>query len=233
MDLFVDIRKRRGSFYLDTRFETDDMVTGFLGASGCGKSTTLKCIAGIETPDEGRIVLNGRILFDSDLRINLKPGERRVGYQFQNYALFPSMNVMKNITAGLRRSDSRLARYPEMIRLFRLEGLETLMPRDLSGGQAQRVALARAVIRDPELLLFDEPFSALDSFLRKTVQDELEALLRALDKPALIVTHSQREVRRLTTRLFLMDSGRIIQGGPTCEVFSNPVNSAARILLEE
>ena len=146
MSLYVDIEKRLGAFRLQSKFEVADETLALLGASGCGKSVTLKCIAGIMTPDRGRIVLNGRVLFDSEKRTDLTPQQRRVGYLFQQYALFPNMTVEQNILCGIRegsRSEKR-ALAAEKLRMFRLEGLEKKHPAQLSGGQQQRVALARA-----------------------------------------------------------------------------------------
>ncbi len=236
MKLSVNIRKDYGSFILESSFETDDMFTGFLGSSGSGKSMTLKSIAGIITPDEGSIVLDGRILFDSRKRINVRPQDRKVGYLFQNYALFPAMPVRKNIMCGLTREKDRarkIRKYNEAIALLHLEGLENRLPSQLSGGQAQRVALARIIVSEPDLLLLDEPFSALDAFLRRKLQDELRQVLMSLGRDAILVTHSAREVRRMCSRLFVMKDGRIIREGKTEDVFSSPQSDDCRVLLED
>ena len=155
MSLYVDIEKRLGAFRLQSKFEVAGETLALLGASGCGKSMTLKCIAGIVTPDRGRIVLNGRVLFDSEKKIDLTPQQRRVGYLFQQYALFPNMTVEQNILCGIRegsRAEKR-ALAAEKIRMFRLEGLEKKHPAQLSGGQQQRVALARILCSEPQALL--------------------------------------------------------------------------------
>ena len=236
MRLTVDIKKDFGSFVLTSSFETEDLLTGFLGSSGSGKSMTLKCIAGIVTPDEGYIALDDRILFDSTKRINIRPQDRKVGYLFQNYALFPSMTVKKNILCGLMREKDKEAKrrkYDEAIALLHLEGLENRLPSQLSGGQAQRVALARIIVSEPDLLLLDEPFSALDAFLRRNLQTELLEVLQNLGKQAILVTHSAREVRRMTTNLFVMKDGRIIRRGRTEDVFSDPQSDDCRVLLED
>ena len=236
MRLTVDIKKDFGSFVLTSSFETEDLLTGFLGSSGSGKSMTLKCIAGIVTPDEGYIALDDRILFDSTKRINIRPQDRKVGYLFQNYALFPSMTVKKNILCGLMREKDKEAKrrkYDEAIALLHLEGLENRLPSQLSGGQAQRVALARIIVSEPDLLLLDEPFSALDAFLRRNLQTELLDVLQKLGKQAILVTHSAREVRRMTTNLFVMKDGRIIRRGRTGDVFSDPQSDDCRVLLED
>ena len=230
MSLFVDIRKRLGDFVLDARFETDDPVTGLLGASGCGKSMTLKCIAGVETPDEGRIVLDGETLFDSERGINLPPQKRGVGYLFQHYALFPHMTVEKNILCGLHGEKDKAVRQQrlrEMIAMLQLEGLEKHRPAELSGGQAQRVALARMLVSRPRLLLLDEPFSALDSHLRDQLQPQLLSLLRSYGRQAVMVTHSRDEAYHLCSRLCVMDNGRILRAGGTKEVFADPGSEPA------
>ena len=162
-----------GNFLLDVDFCMDGGVFAILGASGCGKSMTLKCIAGIERPDEGRIVLNDRVLFDSKKKINLPPQKRKVGYMFQDYALFPTMNVVQNIQAGMgRKPDPKKVR--EYITGFQLGGLEHHMPDQLSGGQKQRVAMARMLAAEPEVLLLDEPFAALDSYLKWKLEVSLK-----------------------------------------------------------
>ncbi|MFC2822188.1 MAG: sulfate/molybdate ABC transporter ATP-binding protein [Spirochaetales bacterium] len=236
MSLKVDIHKRLGTFLLDSVFETDDPITGFLGPSGCGKSITLKCIAGIMTPDCGHIELDGRILYDSDKRICVRPQDRHVGYLFQSYALFPTMNVRKNIMCGLVSVKDRQVkeeRYQKMVELLHLEGLDDHMPYQLSGGQTQRTAIARMLVSSPDLLLLDEPFSALDSYLRKGLQKELSNLLEKIGRRALLVTHSQSEVRKMCSRLYVMDGGRIIRGGATEEVFAAPNSERCALLLEE
>ncbi|MDR1587841.1 MAG: ATP-binding cassette domain-containing protein [Treponema sp.] len=195
---------------------------GILGASGSGKSMTLKCIAGIERPDEGRIELNGRVLFDSAKKINLRPQERRVGYLFQNYALFPRSRVLENITMGLPLpKEERKRRGREWIARFGLGGFEDRYPAQLSGGQQQRTALARMLIRDPELILLDEPFSALDSALREQMQLYLVELL-ALRSDVILVTHSRDEAYKLCAEVLVLEQGRILGRGETRELFRNP-----------
>ena len=194
MSLHVDVRKALGSFTLDVSFTAENGITSLLGASGCGKSMTLKCIAGIEKPDEGRIELDGRVLFDSEAGINLPPQKRRVGYLFQNYALFPNMTVRQNILCGLNREKDRAAkeqRLRDMLQMMQLEGLEERKPAQLSGGQQQRVALARILVNDPQILLLDEPFSALDSNLRDSLKVELRDLLKRFGREVLMVTHDR------------------------------------------
>ena len=230
MSLYVDIRKVLGSFTLHAAFETDDLVTGLLGASGCGKSLTLQCIAGVMRPDTGKIVLDGQTLFDSARGIDLPPQKRRVGYLFQHYALFPHMTVERNLRCGLhyvRDKAEQQRRLHEMMARMHLVGLEHHRPAQLSGGQAQRAALARMLLSEPRLLLLDEPFSALDSHLREQLAPDLLDLLRAYGRQAILVTHSREEAYQLTTRLCVMDEGAIVRADATRTVFDDPQHVAA------
>ena len=230
MSLHVDIKKRLGSFVLESAFEQDGGVLGLLGASGCGKSMTLKCIAGIEKPDEGRIVLDGRVLYDSAARVNLPPQQRQVGYLFQNYALFPNMTVRQNIAVGLHREKDRRKRERELedaIHLFQLDGLENHRPHQLSGGQQQRVALARILVNRPQLLMLDEPFSALDSHLRLRLQMELKERLSTFGRDVLMVTHSRDEAYHMCGRIAVMESGKIKIVKETKELFADPESICA------
>lgn len=241
MGISVDIQKKLGDFKLDISFASDARRIGILGPSGCGKSMSLKCIAGIERPDKGRIVLapdpvadatagtveSGRVLFDSDRRINLKPQKRRVGYMFQNYALFPTMTVAQNIAAGLKLPGSeREERVGEMIHRFRLQGLERHLPGELSGGQQQRVALARIMAYQPDLILLDEPFSALDQHLKERLQHELITMLEDYQGQVILVSHSRDEIYRFSEDLLILDQGRILAGGRTKILFNHPHTAA-------
>lgn len=225
MSLLVDIQKQLGAFTLDVSLETDGGIVGLLGASGCGKSMTLKCIAGIEKPDSGHIELDGTILFDGKSGVNLSPQERRVGYLFQNYALFPNMTVRQNILCGLHREKNRAVREEklrEMLQLFQLEGLERHRPHQLSGGQMQRAALARILVNEPRLLMLDEPFSALDSHLREKLQLELRGLLRDYGRDVLLVTHSRDEAYHMCTQIAVMDAGRVLIQKESRQLFADP-----------
>ena len=233
MSLVADIHKKLGAFSLDVALEAEEGITGLLGASGCGKSLTLKCIAGIERPDSGVIELDGEILFDSGKKIDLAPQKRGVGYLFQNYALFPNMTVRKNILCGLRPVKDRRERERELqgvIRLMRLEGLEDHLPAQLSGGQQQRAALARIIVTKPRLLLLDEPFSALDTHLRNTLKIELKDLLRSLGIRTLLVTHSRDEAYDLCTEIAVMDRGSISVRKPSRALFDDPEYVAAAVM---
>lgn len=228
--LTVKIEKKLGNFLLKADFETDQPITGLLGASGCGKSLTLKCIAGLEQPDRGRIVLDGTVLFDSQAGICLPPQKRQVGYLFQSYALFPHMTVSQNILCGMHRETDRKKRQDRLealIRLLRLEHVSHLKPGALSGGQAQRAAIARILASRPRLLLLDEPFAALDSYLREQLQLELKELLLSLDCQTVLVTHSRDEAFLLCSRLAVMEQGRISAAAGTKELFAQPQTVAA------
>lgn len=229
MSLKVNIKKRLGNFNLDVAFETERGVFAILGASGCGKSMTLKCIAGIETPDEGRIELNGRVLYDSAKKINLTPQKRHVGYMFQDYALFPNMTVEQNIKAGMGKhpEEEKVRSY---INRFRLEGMEKHYPAQLSGGQKQRVAMARMIASEPDILLLDEPFSALDSYLKWELEQEMRDMLAEVQKPVLFVSHNRDEVYRLCSMVSCIDHGKMEVIEKTKEFFHNPKTKTAAVL---
>lgn len=225
MPMEVTIKKDLGAFKLDIAFQSDSRRIGILGASGCGKSMTLKSIAGIEHPDGGRISVNGKVVFDSKQRISLKPQKRRIGYLFQNYALFPTMTVEQNIAAGLRGPKAQIRQQAaRMIERFQLKGLEKRLPNQLSGGQQQRVALARILACEPEVILLDEPFSALDVYLRDQMQRELMRMLKDYPGIVIMVSHNRDEVYRMSQELLILDQGKLAGQGETKRVFANPTN---------
>ena len=224
MSLSVDIEKKVGAFHLRCAFEAENETMALLGASGCGKSMTLRCIAGILRPDRGKIVLNGRTLFDSEKHIDLPPQERRVGYLFQQYALFPHMTVEKNILAGAREG-TRTERRDAVQKIMRTLGLEELakrLPGQLSGGQQQRTALARILVGKPELLLLDEPFSALDAKIRQQMREELKKIQSDLGITVVFVTHDQEEAMSLSHRIVVMNKGKFEQIGTPTEIYDKP-----------
>ncbi|MCC8109688.1 MAG: ATP-binding cassette domain-containing protein [Planctomycetes bacterium] len=231
MAIDLRIRKSPGrDFTLDVGFHMDGGRLGILGASGSGKSMTLRSLAGIETPDRGAITLNGRVLFDAAARINLPPQRRRVGYLFQSYALFPNMTVAGNIAVALAGTGKeRRARTGEYLERFGLAGMENRLPHQLSGGQQQRVATARMLAADPEAVLLDEPFSALDSHLRERMELQLLDLLRDRDD-VILVTHSRDVAYRFATHILAIDGGRVLAFGPTRELFRNPGRIAVAAL---
>ena len=231
MELMVSITKKLRSFTLQADFTVKDEVMALLGASGCGKSMTLKCIAGLETPDKGRIVLNGRILYDSDKGINLSPQKRKVGYLFQNYALFPNMTAAGNIAfaaSGSKVEKERKVR--ENLSRFKLQKLAEAYPHELSGGQQQRLALARIMAADNELLLLDEPFSALDSYLKWQMEMELKTLLQDYSGAAVLVSHDRGEVYRLADCVAVMNKGQMEAVHTKQDLFNCPDTLAATVL---
>lgn len=212
MYLEVDIYKKLNEFDLDVHFKINEICLGVMGPSGSGKSMTLKCIAGIETPDSGRIVLDGRVLYDSEKHINLAPQERNIGYMFQNYALFPNMTVYDNVAASLvaRRLDKNII-HDSVIQLMKdlhIEGLEKRYPRQLSGGQKQRVALARLLIYNAEVILLDEPFSAMDEDLKGELLKEMKIRLDAYHRPVVFVSHNKDEIKALSHEIYIIKKGR-------------------------
>lgn len=233
MSIFVDIEKRLGSFHLRVKFEAENEVLALLGASGCGKSMTLKCIAGIEKPDRGKIIVDGVTLFDSEKNINLTPQKRRVGLLFQNYALFPNMTVMQNILAGANRekdSAKKKARVNEIMETFGLTELADHYPAQLSGGQQQRTALARILVSEPNILLLDEPFSALDSHLRFRLEQEVREVIRKFGKTVLLVSHDRDEVFRLSDSIAIINNGMVDAFGKKDIIFADPQTRMAAML---
>lgn len=233
MSLEVTIAKRFEGFTLHADFAAGNTAAAILGASGCGKSMTLRCIAGVVKPDSGRIVLDGRVLFDSEKGIDLPPQQRNVGLLFQNYALFPNMTVEQNILCALKKEKDPAARKAacgSALRAMRLEELAHRLPSELSGGQQQRAALARILAGRPRILMLDEPFSALDSYLREEVEGEVGSLLSNFDGTALLVTHDRDEAYRLCREMIVMDGGEVLRAGTTKEVFADPRRlTAARL----
>ncbi|HEY9763348.1 MAG TPA: molybdate ABC transporter permease subunit [Trichocoleus sp.] len=222
--LVVEITKDLASFPLQVNFKACGETLGILGSSGSGKSMTLRCIAGVETPSQGRVVLNNRVLFDADQGVNLPSHQRRVGLVFQNYALFPHMTVAQNIAFGLQHlpKTERLQRVSQQLSEMHLIGLGNRYPHQLSGGQQQRVALARALATEPEVLLLDEPLSALDTYLRSQVERQLVATLSRYAGVTLFVTHNLEEVFRVCQRLMVMVGGHAIAFDKKQAIFDQP-----------
>ncbi len=272
VDFLVDIEMKLNTFPLRVKLDSAEMnpggVIGLLGASGSGKTMTLRCIAGTAVPDRGRIVINGTTFFDSSRKINLRPQLRRVGYLFQNYALFPNMTVRQNIRCGIlgaaqqeRRIEAgwwRKQLYPdsrhhaqssgceeytlytssrqkergvsEMIARMHLEGLEDRRPSELSGGQQQRCALARILVGNPQIVLLDEPFSALDEYLRDELLEETMSVLSERHIPVFFVTHSRQEARAACTDIAILNDGVVQETGRTGDIFTHPGTAWGRIL---
>jgi ABC-type sulfate/molybdate transport systems ATPase subunit len=216
-------------FHLEVAFGAGAKTLGILGPSGSGKSMTLRCIAGLDTPDGGEIVLNGRTLFDSKRGINLPSQKRRIGFLLQDYALFPHMTVEENIAFGLhhlQRDEARRRVREQMVRV-QLEGLEARYPRQLSGGQQQRAALARALAIDPEVLLLDEPLSAMDVHLRSHMEALLLETLSGFQGVSLYVTHNLEEAYRIAEEIVVISNGQEIALGRKEDIFRHPPNYTA------
>ena len=224
MPLEVQIAKQLPNFALDVSFTAGDTPLGILGPSGAGKTMLLRCIAGLEQPDRGRIDLNGRVLLDTVARIRVPARHRRVGLLFQHYALFPHRTVGENIGFGLvgLPGEERARRVAELMQRTHAQGLESRYPRELSGGEQQRVALARALSIEPEALLLDEPLSALDTHLRGQLETQLQETFAAYRRPTLLVTHNVEEAYRLGEQLLVLAQGRIAAAGAKEEIFRHP-----------
>jgi molybdate transport system ATP-binding protein len=220
-------------FDLEVAWSAGRGVAVLFGPSGAGKTLTLQCLAGLITPRAGRIVVDGRVFFDSAAGVNVPAQERRIGYVFQGYALFPHLSVADNVGFGLRDRprQHRARRVAEVLGQLGLDGLGERYPRELSGGQRQRVALGRALAIEPALLLLDEPLSALDVPLRRALRDELRGLLSEVGTAAVVVTHDFTEAYRLGDRIVVYDAGRVVQSAPRAELLWQPASEAvARIM---
>jgi len=231
--LEVRLVKRLPGFTLDAEWSADGGVAALFGPSGAGKTLTLSCMAGLLRPDAGRIVVDGRVLFDSMAGVDVRPQARRVGYVFQGYALFPHQTAADNVGFGLRDRprEERERRVREIMTRLGLAGFEQRYPSELSGGQRQRVALGRALAIDPALLLLDEPLSALDAPLRAALRDDLRAILKEWGTAAVVVTHDFTEAYRLGDRIVVYDAGRVVQSAPRAELLWQPASeTVARIM---
>ncbi len=225
------VTKRFGKFIavddLNLEIRNNDFIT-LLGPSGCGKTTTLRMIAGLETPTEGTITIGGTVVFDADRGINLPPNKRDVGFLFQNYALWPHMTVYQNIAFGLENlkwDKARIkARVQELLAMLRIEQFEKRYPAELSGGQQQRVAIARTLAPGPKVLFMDEPLSNLDAKLRMEMRTELKRLHKDTDSTFVYVTHDQLEAMTLSTRVCIMEAGVLQQYAPPLEMYASPAN---------
>ena len=221
--LTAEIRLQVSSaFRLDCTLEVPAGFTVLFGTSGAGKTSVLDCIAGIKTPDSGKIAINGEAMFDSAQGLNLWPSQRRLAYVFQSLALFPHLSVADNVAYGLRHEPKNAAteRSRKMLAQFGIEQLQARRPGDLSGGERQRVALARSLVTDPRVLLLDEPLAALDRPTRKKIVDDLRGWNAAQKVPILYVTHSVREALALGERVLVMEHGRVVASGAPSELLN-------------
>jgi len=219
MQVNIDIHKRIGSgkriFQLSSTFHSCENFIVIFGPSGSGKTLTLKSIAGINTPDSGKIKIGGNILFDSEKKINVPAKHRKIGYVFQDYALFPHYNVYDNIAFGLKKNwfgkpnQKDRHRMDNILELFELQDLRHSLPVHISGGQKQRIAVARALITEPDLILMDEPFSALDPVLRFKLRKNLIRICRKFDVPVVMVTHDPDDIRTFAKTLVIYENGTV------------------------
>ncbi len=222
MGLAVKLHKKVSGFTLDVEWEIGNELAVIFGPSGSGKSMTLQLIAGLMPPDGGRISSEGKIFFDAEHNISLPPQQRRIGYVFQDLALFPHMSIKDNILYGAKDIEKsvRDKRLYDIISIFRLDGIERKRPGEISGGQKQRVALARALIRKPDVLLLDEPFSSLDTSLRADMRTFLKDIRKEFNLPVILITHDIFEAITLADRVILYEDGKVIIAGKPHEVLN-------------
>ena len=206
-------------------------VTAILGTSGSGKTTILRCLAGLDRPDKGSIAFGDETWFDSSRGLHIAPEARGIGLMFQEYALFPHLTVAGNIAFGLRRTPGSPARVSELIERFQLSGLERRYPSQLSGGQQQRVALARTIALRPTLLLLDEPLSALDAPTRDEIRQPLRELFSDLHTPVVLVTHDRLDALALAQRVLIVEGGNVVQAGSVASVFAAPASASVARLV--
>lgn len=237
MSLSVSIKKSFPAFTLDVDIEAGNETIGWLGESGCGKSLTMRCIAGIETPDEGKIVVNGKTFFKREAgkrpTVNLSPQERKTALLFQNYMLFPNLTVAENVAAGIDRKlpkEERNAQVDAELKRFGLDGFGKRYPSQLSGGQQQRVALARMLAAKPDILMLDEPFSALDAHLKGVLEQNLAGLFETFHGTILYVSHDIDEALRFCDRIAVIEKGHVMEVSTGNNLVNNP-QSAASIRL--
>jgi molybdate transport system ATP-binding protein len=225
--LSVNIQKKLDIFDLNIKFDVESGLTALFGPSGSGKSVTLKCIAGIMKPDTGWITLGDKTYYDSAKKINLPPQKRKVGFVFQNYALFPHLTVAQNIAFGITHlpKQEKQEVISNLIKKMNLTGLENKKTGHLSGGQQQRVALARTMATQPQILLLDEPFSALDSTVRIKLRGQLMELLAENPIPAILVTHDLNEAYSLSKKMVVIEGGKCLQQGHKDEIIYRPQNT--------
>ena len=226
MKLEVVIFKKLAEYDLDVCFESHEDRLGLMGPSGSGKSMVLKCIAGIITPDAGRIVLDDEVLFDSNLKINISPQKRKIGYMFQNYALFDHMNVYQNIAAPLKahHEDKQVIKekVQQIMEDFQIDDLQKRYPRQLSGGQKQRVAIARALVLNPKILLCDEATSALDPQITRDILNLLLKINKEMNITIVVVTHQMEVIKQICNKVAFLKDGRVLSVGKPEELFVAP-----------
>jgi len=226
MGLQVSLKKKVNGFSLDIGWEIGNELTVLFGFSGAGKSMTLQLIAGLMKPDKGSVILDDTVYYDSSTKTDFPPQDRPFGYVFQNLALFPHMTATENILYGapLTSKRQKMDRAREIISTFKLTGLEDRYPNEISGGQKQRVAIARALIRQPRILLLDEPFSSLDRPLRLEMRRFMIEVKKEFNIPVVMVTHDFEEASAIADKVIIYEHGRIAQIGAPGEIQNQPVN---------
>ena len=232
MTIKVDISSKLDKFHAKFDFESDSNRIGILGESGAGKSLLLKFLAGIYNPDKGEILLDGKCLYSTENKINIKPQERNIAYMFQNYALFPTMSVRNNIEIVAKGTkDEKKKKADRLLKKFHIEELSDRKPGELSGGQQQRVALARVLAYEPSVILLDEPFSALDQGLKEILQLEVDDMLKDFRGKVIMVSHSMDELYKFSDELIVVSKGQIVEMGNKEKLFHSPKTiKAARLL---
>ncbi len=226
--IFLNIEKKlhaaHGDMLLDLNLhiQQGQLVTLY-GASGAGKTSTLRMLSGLFRPDKGKITVNGEVWFDSTQRINLKPQQRTIGFVFQDYALFPNMTVLQNLEFALNKHGDKNI-ISELIAMVELGDLQNRKPATLSGGQKQRVALARALVQQPKILLLDEPLSALDANIRSKLQDYLLRIHQRFNLTTLLISHDKAEICKLSDWVFVLDNGQLQQQGTPTDIFIDKKN---------
>ena len=234
MSLEVSLKKKVNGFSLDVAWKTGNELAVLFGFSGAGKTMTLQMIAGLMKPDEGIVSLDGKIFFSGMEGINVPPYQRSFGYVFQDLALFPHMTVIKNIFYGAKNvpEPERRTRAERIIEAFRLNGIEDRLPSEISGGQKQRVAFARALIKQPDMLLLDEPFSALDYPLRREMRQFLQGVRSDFNIPVVLVTHDLGEATMLADTMIVYTHGSVAQVGSPEEIYRNPSCEEVALLVD-
>lgn len=231
MGLDVKLSKCFSSFTLDVRFRVDNGIVVFFGRSGAGKTLTLQLIAGLQKSDSGYIKVNDVVFFDASSGRNLSPQVRNIGYMSQDYSLFPHLNVAQNIAYGIPGKKKKNIRVKEMVELFQLQGMEEKRISELSGGQKQRVALARALVRQPQLLLLDEPLAALDNVTRLRLREELRSIIRQFNVPVIFITHDPVEAFTMADTLVIFNNGKVSQVDSPHRVFNRPADISVAELV--
>lgn len=225
----LKIKKKFRDFDLDIDIKTDKKVLGLLGRSGCGKSVTLKMVAGLIKPDSGKIVVDKKVFFDSENKINLSPKDRNIGFMFQNSALFPHLTILENVMISMGKRDKKIAE--ELLDRFHVLELKDKYPNKISGGQRQRAALARMMSINPRMILLDEPFSSLDSNTSFKSEMEVSSFLKETGLSTIFVSHNRNEAYRMTNEIAVIENGKVVDFGPKDVLMKNPKTVGSAILL--